>query len=54
MAVAAEFGFVLGRLPMGIAFHHKHLYAGAHHSFWLILAAVVAFLMAALWATPIG
>ncbi len=54
MAVAAEFGFVLGRLPMGIAFHHKHLYAGAHHSFWLVLAAVLAFLMAALWATPIG
>ena len=39
---------------MGIAFHRRHIYAGSHHSFWLIAATVLAFLLAALWATPTG
>jgi len=39
---------------MSIAFHHKHLHAGAHHSLWLLLATMLAFLLAALWAKPIG
>jgi len=39
---------------MGIAFQRRHLAAGTHHRFWLIVAAMLAFFLAALWARPIG
>lgn len=39
---------------MAIAFDPKHLQIGSHHRFWLILAALLAFLLAALWTQPIG
>jgi len=32
----------------------RHFHIGAYHRLWLVLAALVAFLMAALWAQPIG
>ena len=32
----------------------KHLLAGSHHRFWLIIAAIAAFVIAAFWAQPIG
>jgi len=38
---------------MAIVFHPKHWQAGAHHRFWLILAALLAFVLAALWAQPV-
>ncbi len=38
---------------MTAIFHHKHYHTGAHHRLWLILAAVIAFLFAALWTQPI-
>ena len=34
-------------------FDPKRLDAGTHHRFWLIVTAVIAFLLAALWARPI-
>ena len=34
---------------MATVFYHKHFHAGAHHRFWLILVAIIAFLLAALW-----
>lgn len=39
---------------MGIAFHERDFAAGAHHRFWLIVGAMLAFFLAALWAKPIG
>jgi len=38
---------------MGTAFHRKHVAVGAHHRFWLIVGAMIAFLLAALWAAPV-
>ena len=38
---------------MAIAFHHKHLHLGAHRRFWLIAAALLAFLFAVLWTQPV-
>ena len=38
---------------MPLALHTKPL-AGTHHRVWLIIAAIVVFLMVALWAQPIG
>lgn len=38
---------------MAIAFHHKPLHLGAHRRFWLILAALLAFLLAVLWTQPV-
>jgi len=35
-------------------FEPKHLHLGAYHRLWLILVAAMAFLMAALWAQPVG
>ncbi len=32
----------------------KHYHANAVHRFWLYLAAATAFLLAALWAQPVG
>ena len=32
----------------------RHLQLGAHRRFWLILAAIIAFLLAALWTQPVG
>ncbi len=37
---------------MTIASHQKHFHIGAHR-FWLIVSAVLAFLLAALWAQPV-
>jgi hypothetical protein len=39
---------------MGFAFHRRHFAAGAHHRFWLIVGAMIAFFLAALWTAPIG
>ena len=39
---------------MTTAFYGRHFHLGAHRRFWLILAAVVAFLLAVFWAQPIG
>jgi hypothetical protein len=38
---------------MTIAFHRKHFHAGAHHRFWLIITALIAFLLAVLWTQPV-
>ena len=38
---------------MVTTFHRKHLALGTHHRLWLILSAVIAFLLAALWAQPV-
>jgi hypothetical protein len=38
---------------MDALFYHKHLHVGAHHRVWLFVAALVAFLLAALWAQPV-
>ena len=35
---------------MVIAFHRKRLDVGAHHRLWLIIAGMIAFLLAVLWA----
>ncbi len=34
--------------------HRPHLNLDAHHPFWLWFAVLLAFLLAALWSTPIG
>lgn len=39
---------------MSIAFHRRHFRVSTHRRFWLIVDAVIAFLLAALWAAPIG
>ena len=39
---------------MALAFQPRNLRLGALHRFWIVAAAVVAFLLAALWAQPIG
>ncbi len=39
---------------MAIVFHKKDIHIGAHHRLWLILATAIAFLMAVLWAQPVG
>jgi hypothetical protein len=36
------------------AWHLRHFHPGAHHRLWVILAAVLAFLMVALWPRSIG
>lgn len=46
--------FVVGGRAMPIAFYGRHFHTGAHRRFWLMLAAVIAFLLAVLWAKPIG
>jgi hypothetical protein len=38
---------------MALAWRDRHFHAGAHHRFWLLLAAMMAFLMALLWAQPV-
>ena len=38
---------------MATVFHHKLLHAGTHYRLWLILAALMAFLLAAFWAQPV-
>ena len=38
---------------MAIAFYRKHLHFGAHHRLWLILAALLAFLLVVLWTQPV-
>ncbi len=39
---------------MAFAFHQKHLHFGMDHRFWLIVAAMIAFLLAALWTQPVN
>lgn len=39
---------------MGLTFHRKHLHLDSHDPLWLWLAALAAFILAALWAKPIG
>jgi hypothetical protein len=39
---------------MALACHRPHFHIDVHHPFWLWVAMIVAFLLAALWATPIG
>ena len=39
---------------MVITFHHKHFHIVVHRRFWLIVAAVITFLLVALWSKPIG
>jgi len=39
---------------MGTIFDPRHLNIGVHSRFWLIVATLLAFLMAALWARPVG
>ncbi len=41
-------------VTMAIAFQHGHFRLDAHHPFWLWFATVLAFILAALWANPIG
>lgn len=38
---------------MAIAFHHKPVPVGAHRRFWLVVAALLAFLFAVLWTQPL-
>lgn len=39
---------------MAFAFHGKHLHLGVYHRFWLIAAAMIAFLLVALWTQPVN
>ena len=39
---------------MPFALDPKHVRAGSHHRFWLVVVAVAAFMIAAFWAQPIG
>jgi len=39
---------------MALAWHDKHVHGATHHRFWLILATLATFLLATLWAKPIG
>lgn len=39
---------------MGTIFDHRHLHIGVHPRFWLFVATLLAFLVAALWARPAG
>jgi len=39
---------------MAIAFQGKHFHLDTHHPFWLWFAMLLAFVLAALWAKPIG
>jgi|GEM_PF-3045231 len=32
----------------------RHLHESSRHPFWLIVTAAVAFLLAVLWARPVG
>jgi hypothetical protein len=43
-----------GGAVMAVAFKLRHFRAGAHHRLWLFIAALLAFLMAALWTQPAG
>ena len=43
-----------GGALMSIAFNLRHLSVGAHHRLWLIVTAIAAFIMAALWTRPAG
>jgi hypothetical protein len=39
---------------MAFAFQHGRFHVDVHHPFWLWFATVLAFILAALWANPIG
>jgi hypothetical protein len=39
---------------MAITFNLRHFRAGAHHRLRLFIAALLAFLLAALWTQPAG
>ncbi len=39
---------------MAVAFHHKHVLTSGAHRIWPIVGAVIAFLLAMFWASPIG
>lgn len=39
---------------MPLAFDPKHFHFGVHRRLWLVLAAVLAFLLAAIWSQPVG
>lgn len=39
---------------MGTILDPRHFNIGVHPRFWLIVATLLAFLMAALWARPVG
>ncbi len=39
---------------MALAFHERHFHVGAHRRFWLIVVSAMAFVLAVLWAQPIG
>ena len=43
-----------GRVAMVTVLDPRHLQLGAHRRFWLIVAAIIAFLLAALWTQPVG
>jgi len=39
---------------MGIVFHRRYAHVGSPRRYWLIGGAIIAFLLTALWAKPIG
>jgi len=39
---------------MPLALHRPRIHLDAHHPFWLWIAVIAAFLLVALWSTPIG
>ena len=41
-----------GGVIMQKVFDTRHLFPAAHHRFWLVVAGLIAFLLAALWTQP--
>lgn len=39
---------------MSLALRRPHIHLDAHDPFWLWVAVIAAFLMVALWSTPLG
>ena len=54
-----RFGLYFGRRrlagdTMAITIDPRHLQVGSHHRLSLIIAAILAFLLVALWSQPVG